>query len=147
MQKKSFVYWKRVFPAQKKFRLVPLLQNGLVHILMTWFTWLIWIACSIKCFFSDRGFGVNIQFIIRFMHHTVYILTSFANFVLKTSKKLAFSIKVAIVLESFSAVFIFLCETLSYVFLSKELSTRQVEKAKRAPRSHMTHTLQSCDKE
>ena len=81
------------------------------------------------------------------MHHTVYILTSFANFVLKTSKKLAFSIKVAIVLESFSAVFIFLCETLSYVFLSKELSIKQVEKAKRAPRSHMTHTLQSCDKE
>ena len=140
MQQKSFVYWKRVFPAQKKFRLVPLLQNGLVHILMTWFTWLIWIAWSIKCFFSGRGFGVNIQFIIRFMHHTVYILTSFANFVLKTSKKLAFSIKVAIVLESFSAVFIFLCEYSVLCVSVKGIEHKTGwESKKSSPLAHDTH--------
>ena len=140
MQKKSFVYWKRVFPAQKKFRLVPLLQNGLVHILMTWFTWLIWIACSIKCFFLAREFGVNIQFIIRFMHHTVYILTSFANFVLKTSKKLAFSIKVAIVLESFSAVFIFLCEYSVLCVSVKGIEHKTGWESKKSlPLAHDTH--------
>ena len=131
---------KRVFPAQKKFRLVPLLQNGLVHILMTWFTWLIWIAWSIKCFFSGRGFGVNIQFIIRFMHHTVYILTTFTNFVLKTSKKLAFSIKVAIVLESFSAVFIFLCEYSVLCVSVKGFEHKTGwESKKSSPLAHDTH--------
>ena len=101
-----------------------------------------------QVFFSGRGAEVNIQFIIRFMHHTVYILTaSLANVVQKTSKKLAFSIKFALFLSP-SFLCSFSCaRTLSYVFLSKDLSRKQVEKAKRACRSHMTHTLQSCDKE
>ena len=107
---------------------------------MTWFTWLIWIAWSIKCFFSGRGFGVNIQFIIRFMHHTVYILTSFANFVLKTSKKLAFSIKVAIVLESFAAVFIFLCEYSVLCVSVKGFEHKTGwESKKSSPLAHDTH--------
>ena len=83
------------------------------------------------------------------MHHTVYILTSasLANFVQKTSKKLAFSIKFALFLSP-SLLCSFSCALpLSYVFLSKDLSITEVGKAKRARRSHMTHTLQSCDKE
>ena len=147
MQKESFVYWKRVFPARKKFRLVPLSSkwpsshpHDLVHM------------ANLNCmfdqvFFSGLGVEVNIQFIIRSMHHTVYILTSLVNFVPKTSKKLAFSIKFALFLSP-SFLCSFSCALpLSYVFLSKDLSRKQVEKAKRACRSHMTHTLQSCDKE
>ena len=100
-----------------------------------------------QVFFSGLGVEVNIQFIIRSMHHTVYILTSLVNFVPKTSKKLAFSIKFALFLSP-SFLCSFSCALpLSYVFLSKDLSRKQVEKAKRACRLHMTHTLQCCDKE
>ena len=129
------------FLRERSFVWFPCLQNGPVHILMTWFTWLIWIACSIKCFFWPGSWGQHPIYNQVYASYSVHLdKCKPCQLCAKNFQKVGIFDQICIVLESFNTMLVFLCEySVLYVSVKGFEQKTGWESKKSLPLAHDTH--------